>query len=242
MEISGQEVRYRCRKPKEAFLDLAQRSYLTLKSLYGVNYVITSKALQEQMGCAESTFNDNFCGGVNGFLSLSERIVAERFAEAVMNTESGLSARLAAGLRALYMVDPHSKYNLFQNTNFDMNLRTRFAAEAFSSEYWERVIEPLYPDIDAYLTENTERWRNATENVKAYAYKLFAGSFRWAMQMLTEEDISQLSIMEQSKRLKDYSVMIEKMLLSQARALMEDRYHFETEIVRIAGRIAENGK
>lgn len=240
--IQEQEVKYRSRKPKEALLDQAQRAYLELKAEYGTNYTVTSKTLQERMGCAESTFNDNFCAGVNGFLAISERIVVERFAEALDGAGNELTDALTIGLRALYKVSPRSKYNLYQNTEFDMNLRTRFAAEVFGMDYWGRVIKPLHPAIELYLAENTEKWDGVSEAVKEHIFKLFAASFRWAVQLLVQENLNSQGIMEQTNRLKDYIALLKKLLLNQAKTLLEDRYHFETEIMRIAERSRDQSR
>lgn len=235
--IQEQEVKYRSRKPKETLLDQAQRAYLELKAEFGANYVVTSKVLQEKMGCAESTFNDNFCGGVNGFLAISERVVVERFAEELADAGSELTDALTIGLRALYKVSPRSKYNLYQNTEFDMNLRTRFAAEVFGMDYWGRVIKPLHSAIELYLAENTEKWDGVSEAFKEHIFKLFAASFRWTVQLLVQENLNSQGIMEQMNRLKDYIALLKKLLLNQAKTLLEDRYHFETEVVRITERI-----
>ena len=230
---------YRTRQPKEAIMDAAQRTYLTLKEEYGTNIILTPTVFVNAIGCAESTFNDNFCGGINGFLAQSERVVIDRFTETVKSAEENLIAKLASGLRALYRVPPRSRFNIYRKTEFDMNLRTQFCCKAFSHEYWALMLEPLLPAINDYLAENELYWNEVPEAAKAMAYHLFAATFRWVVDMMTEEDLSRYPFIEQSNYLKDYINLFRKMLVLQARALFEDRYHYGTELGRIADRITK---
>lgn len=228
---------YRNRQPKEALMDAAQRAYLSLKAEYGTNIIITLSLLLEKMGCAESTFNDNFCGGINGFLAQSERVVIDRFTEAIKSVEGDLIVKLTSGLRALYRVQPRSRYNLYRKTMFDMNLRTSFCCKVLSTAYWSQVTNPLSPAINAYLAENDAYWNEVPEASKAQAYTLFAEIFRWVVDIMTEEDLRRYPIMEQGRCLKDYIGLFCKLIIVQARALFDDRYHYGTELSRIAERM-----
>ena len=120
-----------------------------------------------------------------------------------------------------------------------MNLRTQFCCKAFSHEYWALMLEPLLPAINSYLTENEAYWDDVPETAKVMAYNLFAATFRWVVDMMTEEDLSRYPIMEQSNNLKDYINLFRKMIVLQARALFEDRYLYGTELGRITERIRQ---
>lgn len=194
------------------------------------------------MGCPESTFNDNFCGGINGFLSLAERIVLDRFTEAVADADEDITSALNAGFRALIRVNPRSRFNVYRKTEFDMNLRSRFAAEAFPPEYWQEVLAPLIPVIDAFLTDNISTWTELPEEMKAWMYHIAAGILRKVTLLLTKEDLSRYHGMEQAKLLQDYITLYKKLLLGSARLLFDDRYQSVTEIMRIMERMISKGR
>lgn len=228
--------------PKESLIDAAERAYLKLKREHGTNFVVSAKALQQQMGCPESTFNDNFCGGINGFLSLAERIVLDRFTEAVADADEDITSALNAGFRALIRVNPRSRFNVYHKTEFDMNQRSRFAAETFPPEYWQAVLAPLIPAINAFLMDNISTWTELPEEMKAWMYRLAAGMLREVTLLLTKEDLSRYRGLEQAKLLQDYITLFKKLVLGNARLLYDDRYESVTEIMRIMERIGDIAK
>lgn len=236
LSIEGTGGAYRNRHVKDSIMDMAQLAYLSLKQTYGINYVISAKALQEKMGCAESTFNDNFCGGINGFLSMSEEIVINRFAEAVEASDPNLTSALYVGFKALVQVNPHSQYNVYQVTAFDMSLRSHFAAEAFSSDYWREVLEPLTPAIYTFLAESIPAWDDAPETIKEWVYVLAANFLREEVKLLVLGEYTHRSMIEQTRLLKDYVMLFKKLLLGSVRMILMDRFQNTTEIMRIMDR------
>ena len=213
---------YRSARPKESLIDSAQTAYLLLLEKYGENYIISPKMLWEEMECSHSTFCDNF-KGINDFISISERTVIDRFSEAVDEAEEGLDKKLKNGFKALYTVDPHSRYNAFETININMELRTEFCVIVFGSEYWRILLKPLIPAIDDYLIECDPYWNELTEAEREFAYSLFADAFRRTVGLMIEQHISRRSIFEQSERMRIFVSMYKKQLQNIYWSLFENR-------------------
>ena len=201
IHIEPAKETYRSARPKESLLDRAQIAYLRIKERTGINLVPSPTMLAKEMGCADSTFEDNFCG-VNGLLEISERVVLDRFTEATLDVADDIDSSLQAGLQALYKVNAHSRFNPYKKTAFNMNLRTRFALEVFGAEYWRLVFEPLIPAISSYLVACYPRWADVPEIDKKTAYSIFSNIFRQSVLSMIQKDLSTYSLLEQKKQLK----------------------------------------
>ena len=215
---------YRSTRPKESLLDRAQLSYLAIKERYGVNVEPSATMLAKEMGCPSSTFEDNFCG-INDFLAISERIVLDRFHEAVSEAEGDLDSVLRTGFQALYKVNPHSRFNQRKETIFDMNLRTRFAAEVFSHKYWALVFKPLVPVVDTYFAENIPRWSKISPEGKEDAFSLFAVVFRHTVLKMAIADLSKSSILDQKKQLNAFIERYKSQLWALTQNWLNNDYH-----------------
>ena len=223
---------------KESTIDSLQLAYMELKNEYGANAPITAQELCLKAGVSLKTFEQNFCGGITGLLSICEHVVADRFREAVESMNGSLSEKLTVGLRSLYFVNAWSKYNSIGKPIINMNLRTRFCVTIFGDQYWLGIIGPLLPAIDAFIMKNEVYSGYVPEEAKEYLYSLFASSFRWVVSMMTQEDISRYEDKEErSKYLKQYVDLAEKLLTVAIRNVLECRYRSGSDFFKIIERI-----
>lgn len=226
---------------KESTIDSLQLAYMELKDEFGANAPITAQQLCAKANVSLKTFEQNFCGGITGLLSICEHVVTDRFSEAVESINGSLSDKLTIGLRSLYFVNAWSKYNTVDRPIINMNLRTRFCVKMFGDQYWLGVIRPLLPAIDTFIVKNELYNGYVPEEAKDYLYSLFASSFRWIADLMTQEDISRYTDKdERNKYLKQYVDLSEKLLAVAVRNVLECRYRSGSDFFKIVERI--NGK
>lgn len=226
---------------KESTIDSLQLAYMSLKNELGMNAPITAQQLCAKAGVSIKTFEQNFGGGVTGFLSISEHVVADRFQEAVESVNGSLSDKLIVGLRSLYVVNKWSRYNTTDKPLINMNLRTRFCVEVFGEEYWMSVARPLFPAIDAFAIKNELYNGYVPDEAKDYLYTLFVSEFRWVVDLMTQEDLSRyMGKDERNAFLKQYVNLAERLLSVAIRDVLECRYRSGSEFFKILERV--NGR
>ena len=226
---------------KESTIDSLQLAYMALKNDFGANAPITAQQLCAKAGVSIKTFEQNFGGGVTGFLSISEHVVADRFKEAVESANGSLSDKLTVGLRSLYFVNKWSKLNTTDKPVINMNLRTRFCAKTFGDGYWMAMVRPLFPAVDAFAMKNELYNGYVPDEAKDYLYTLFVSAFRWVVDLMTQEDLSRHTDKdERNKYLKQYVNLMERLLTVGTRDVLECRYRSGSAFFKILERV--NGR
>ena len=201
-------------------LNKLQQAYLELRDEWGINYPLEAKEVCRRAGYAVSTYSRNFCGGIRGFLALSEQVVINRFTEAVEGRD--FQKGLYNGFLSLLRPIKFSDYNTNRQIGVDMAIRTEFCYRVFGLEYWKLVINPLLPAIDGYLSGVETRWNNVSDKAKGHAYDLFTAEFHWIVGLLIDEYKKQLDTAELDAPLDDYVSLFEQYIRVTVRLMFSE--------------------
>lgn len=222
INIISTEETYHTAHPKEAMADLFQTGFMEAIREYGVNVQIVPADIYEMIGDQSSSLHDNFCGGVNGIISYGEKEVLNRFTEAIENAGDSFDDKLRSGLRSFCSSNTHSKYNAYDGQSFNMKIRTRFCVEICRPRYWQRVIAPLLPAIDDYITEYYPKWAFMPEAERMFIHKLFADVLREIAEEIIGKDIYSMQLFEQREWLKLYTTVFKKQILAIAWGMFDE--------------------
>lgn len=218
-------------------LNKLQQAYLELRDEWGINYPLEAKEICRRAGYAISTYSRNFCGGIRGFLALSEQVVVNRFTEAVENRDfkKGTYNGFLSFLRPIKFSD----YNTNRQSGVDMAIRTEFCYRVFGIDYWKLVIKPLLPIIDDYLSGIEPCWNRATDEAKLHAHDLFTVEFYWIVGLLIDEYKKQTDVVELDVPLDDYVSLFEQYIRVTVRLMFSEPLLRDTLFEKRMKRIKE---
>ena len=221
-------------------LNRLQRAYLELREEWGINYPFTAQDLCRKSGYPVSSFSMNFCGGMKGFLSQCERVVIDRFTEAVRGRD--YQKGVYAGLQSLLQPIKFSNYNTNRQRGVDIALRTEFCYKVFGLDYWKLVLTPLFPAIDAYLASSEPRWTQITEEAKNHAFDLFAEELHWIVGLLLKEHKNQQNSPDPYIPLDEYVNLFGQFIRTTVLILFSEVNLRDTRFENYLSRNSENNK